>query len=176
MPPIALAILTAIENKEGIMDWGLIGERLLFVAAIVAFLLLFSIFRGRNPRKARAEMVRTLLSETRINLILVDTFHQQPKVRRFETTHWQLNKKKVDFLGKLMQEDLANAFGQAMDHNARLNAAKKSKSTEKVVPDLEGMKAPLVRIKRGLEDWLLANVGRIDESERPGMIDGLFGR
>lgn len=158
------------------MNWGLIGERLLFVAAIVAFLLLFSIFRGRNPRKARAETVRTLLGETRVNLILVDTFHQQPKVRRFETTHYQLSKKKIDFLGKKLQEDMANAFGQAIDHNARLKTAKKSKSAEKVVPDLDGMKEPFIRIKQGLEDWLLANVGSIDESERPGMIDGLFGR
>jgi hypothetical protein len=158
------------------MNWGLIGERLLFVAAIVAFLLLFSLFRGRNPRKARADMVRTLLGETRVNLILVETFHQQPKARRFETTHWQLNKKKLDFLGKNLQADMASAFGQAVDYNARLREARKSKSGEKVVPDLGAMKEPLVRIKRGLEDWLLANVGRIDEQERPGMIDGLFGR
>ena len=158
------------------MDWGTIGERLLFVAAIVAFLLLFSVFRGRSPLKARAEMVRTLLSEIRVNLILVETFHQQPKPRRFETTHWQLHKKKFAFLGKSLEADMASVFGQAIDHNARLNAAKRSKSTEKVVPDLEAMNAPLVRIKQGLEDWLLANIGRIDDTERPGMIGGLFGR
>jgi hypothetical protein len=158
------------------MDWSLVAERVLFVAAIIAFLLLFSAFRGRNPRKARAEMVRNLLAETRVNLILVDTFHQQPKPRRFETTGWQLNMKKLDFLEKPLQADLANALGQAIDHNQRLRAAKKSKSTEKVVPDLEGMKAPFQRIKAGLEDWLLANVGKVDESERPSMIDGLFGR
>jgi hypothetical protein len=78
-------------------------------------------------------MVRTLLGETRVNLILVETFHQQPKPRRFETTHWQLNRKKMDFLGKTLQEDMASAFGRAVDHNARLRAAKRAKSTDKVV-------------------------------------------
>jgi hypothetical protein len=37
------------------------------------------------------------------------------------------------------------------------------------------MKAAIPRIKRGLEDWLLANVGSIDQQQRPGLIDGLFG-
>jgi hypothetical protein len=158
------------------MDFGAIAERLLFVAAIIAFLALFSLLRGRNPRRARAEIVRTLLSETRINLILVDTFDRQPTPRRFETTTWQLHRKKIDYLEKTIQADMENAFGLALDYNERLRAAKKSKSTGKVPLDLEGMKAPLLRVKEGLEDWLLANVGGIDPQEQRSMIDGMFGR
>ena len=65
---------------------GTLGETLLFVVVIVGFIMLFSLMRGRNPRKVRAEIVRTLLSETRINIILVDTFDRQPKPRNFEVT------------------------------------------------------------------------------------------
>ncbi len=165
---------------------GSIGDKLLFILVIVAFIALFSMFRGRNPKKVRAEIVRTLLSETRINIILVDTFDRQPKPRRFEVTGYLIHRKKVLFLDKPLQKDLDAAFGAGADYNKRLKAAakeaKKAKragepvSTERVPLDLEPMKASLARVKAGLEDWLLANVGGIDQQERPGMLDGLFGR
>jgi hypothetical protein len=155
---------------------GVLGERLLFIGVIVAFLVLFSLMRGRNPRRARVDMVRTLLSETRINTILVDTFDRQPVPRRFEVTGWLLHRKKAGFLEKDLLQDLTVSFDAAIDYNRRLKVAKKSKSADRVPLDAEAMKAPLVRIKAGLEDWLLANVGSIDQTERSGMIDGLFGR
>jgi hypothetical protein len=158
------------------MNFGSVGEKLLFVVVIIAFIMLFSLFRGRNPRKERAEIVRTLLAETRINTILVDTFDRQPKPRNFEVTGWQLHKKKLQFLGKTLQDDLGEAFGTAADYNRRLKAAKKAKSNERVTLELDPIKASLARIKAGLEDWLLSNVGGIDQQERPGMLDGLFGR
>jgi len=155
---------------------GSLGEKLLFVAVIVGFIMLFSLMRGRNPRKERAEIVRTLLSELRINIILVDTFDRQPKPRNLEVTGWLLHKKKVGFLGKELQKDLSDAFTMAVDYNRRLKAARKARSDEKVTLDLEAMQPAHSRIKKGLEDWLLANVGNIDQKERPGMLDGLFGR
>jgi len=157
------------------MTFGSIGERLIFAAAIIAFLLLFSLIR-RNPQKARTEVVRGLLTETRINIILVDTFERQPKQRKFTTTGWQLHKKKIGFLDKSVQEDLTRVYSISMDYNQRLNTARKAKSTEKVQIDLEMMRELLPKIQSGLEDWLLANVGSVDESERPSMFGGLFGR
>ena len=155
---------------------GTLGETLLFVVVIVGFIMLFSLMRGRNPRKVRAEIVRTLLSETRINIILVDTFDRQPKPRNFEVTGWLLYKKKVEFLEKSLQKELGDSFAAAVDYNRRLKVAKKAKSNERVALDLEPMKVSLSKVKQGLEDWLLANVGGIDQQERPGMLDGLFGR
>jgi hypothetical protein len=157
------------------MTFGSIGERLIFAAAIIAFLLLFSLIR-RNPQKARTEVVRGLLTEFRINIILVETFELQPKQRKFTTTGWQLHKKKIGFLDKSVQDDLSKIYGIALDYNRRLQAAKKIKSAERVKIDIEGMRELLPRIQTGLEDWLLANVGNIDESERPSMFGGLFGR
>lgn len=157
------------------MNIGAIGERLLFAAAIIAFVLLFSLMRRGNPRKRQAEIVRTLLLEAGVNMILVDTFDRQPKPRNFETTGWQLHKKKLDFLEKELQKDINNSFGMGLDYNQRLKAAKKAKSTKKESLDLETMKVCLIRVKDGLEDWLLVNIGTI-EPERPGMFDGLFGR
>lgn len=155
---------------------GSLGEKLLFIAVIVGFIMLFSMMRGRNPRKERAEIVRTLLAELRINIILVDTFDRQPKPRNFEVTGWLLHKKKTTFLDKALQKDLSEAFTRAVDYNRANKAARKAKSTEKVPLDLEVMGQTQARIKQGLEDWLLANVGGIDQKERPSMLDGLFGR
>jgi hypothetical protein len=157
------------------MFFGSLGEKLLFVAAIFAFIMLFALMRGKDPRRARADIVRTLLSELRIDTILVDTWDRQPVQRYFEVTGWQLHKKKLQFLEKDLQKDIADVFGLAVDYNMRLRAARKAKSTEKVAPELETMKEAIPRVKRGLEDWLLANVGSIDQQERPGLIDGLFG-
>ena len=157
------------------MSFGSVWEKLIFVAVLIAFLILFSMLR-RNPQKARAEAVRGLLSEIRLNIILTDTFERQPKPIKFTTTAWQLHKKKLEFLDKPIQEDLAGLFGIALDYNQRLSAAKKARSTEKIPVDLESMKERLSRIKSGLEDWLLANVGSADQSERPSMFGGLFGR
>lgn len=165
---------------------GSVGDKLLFILVVLAFIALFSMFRGRNPKKVRADIVRTLLSETRINTILVDTFDRQPKPRRFEVTGWQIHKKKIQFLDKPLQKDIGEAFTAAADYNGRLKAANKAArkakkaglavSTDRVTVDLELMKASLARVKAGLEDWLLANVGGIDQQERPGLLDNLFGR
>jgi len=158
------------------MDFGSIGERVLLVLVIIGAIFLISLLRRRDPKKERAEIVRQLLTDTRINLILVDTFDRQPAGRRFEATTWQLHKKKLVFLEKPVQADMENAFGKALDYNRRLRAAKKSKSTEKIVPDFDGIKAPLLRIKAGLEDWLLTNVGSVDApTQFTGITDGLFG-
>lgn len=154
---------------------GGLGEKLLFVLVILGFLTVFSFMRGRNPKKVRADTVRTLLSETRINTILVDTFDRQPVQRRFEVTGWHMYRKKLVFLDAQVRKDLDETFSIATDFNTRLKVAKKAKSTERVPVDIEALKAVLPKAKQGLEDWLLANVGSIDTMERPGMLDGLFG-
>ncbi len=158
------------------MNFGSIGEKFIFAAAVIGFIVLFTLMRGRDPKKARAEIVRTLAMEIKINTVLVDTFDLQPKPRRFEVTGWKMNRKKINFLDKNLQKDLADVFESALDFNSRLKAAKKSHASEKVPLNVESIKPALPRIKNGLEDWLLANVGRIDQQERPGMLDGLFGR
>jgi hypothetical protein len=109
-------------------------------------------------------------------MILVDTFDRQPKPRFFETTSWQLHKKRLDFLEKELQKDIDDSFSMGLDYNQRLRAAKKAKSTSKGSLDLEKMKASLVRVIDGLEEWLLANIGTIEEPKGPSMMDWLFGK
>lgn len=158
------------------MSFGSIWDKLLFVGLIIVFIYLFSFMRRRDPKKARAEIVRSLLSETRMNLAMLKAFDNEPLPRSFETTAWQLNKKKIGFLEKSLQADLQTAFQNAMDYDRRLKAAKKNKSNEQVIPDQESLKPPFLRVKEGLEDWLLVHEGRIDAPlQFSTMFDGLFG-
>lgn len=163
------------------------GERLLLALAIVGVVMLISLFWRPDPKKQRAEIVRSLLTESRLNFILVDTFDRQPKPRRFETTCWRINRKRAAFLDKELRQSLEDSFALAEDYNQRLKAAKKARKAEmsnqsaaavaKREPfDCETMRGHLEKITDGLEDWLLANVGTIDDVEKPSMFGGLFGR
>jgi hypothetical protein len=160
------------------MDWGNLVGNIIFIVAILAIVVLFSLFRGRSSERDRPEMVRRLLSEVRINEALIELFPRQPKPRRFETTTWQLNKKKLDFFEKSLQADLASAFTLAEDFNQQLKVAKKAKSTHfKPNFDFEKMREVLVKSKKGLEEWLVVHVGGQEPPPSyPGITDVLFGR
>lgn len=156
---------------------GNLGENLIFIIAILAILVLFSIMRRRTPNRDRPQVVRGLLSEVRINEALIETFHQRPKPRRFETATWQMNRKKLDFFEKSLQADLTTAFTMAEDFNRQLKMAKKAKSADfKLNFDPETMKEPLAKSKKGLEDWLLAHFGGKEPPPKyPSITDYLFG-
>jgi hypothetical protein len=159
------------------MDWGNLGGNIILIIAILAIVVLFSLIRRRSPERGRPQVVRDLLSEVRINEALVETFHQRPKPRRFETSIWQLNRKKLDFFEESLQADLNSAFTLAEDFNGQLKAAKKAKSADfKLNFDPEKMKESLARSKKGLEDWLLAHFGGKEPPPKyPSIMDSLFG-
>jgi hypothetical protein len=160
------------------MDWGNLVGNIIFIIVILAIVVFFSVFRQRSPEKDRPEMVRRLLSEVRINEALIEIFQRRPKPRRFETTTWQLNKKKLDFFEQSLQVDLNSAFTLAEDFNQQLKAAKEAKSTDfKPNFDLEKMREALVKSKKGLEEWLLVHFGGEGPPPTyPGITDVLFGR
>jgi hypothetical protein len=158
------------------MDFGVIGERILFVAIVIALVLLLSLIRGRNPRKERIDIVGTLLEETKLNIILAQTFENQPQQRPFHVTGWQLRRKKIDFLDKELAEEINNSYDIALDFNKRLKAAMKAKSNKRETIDIEKLQTSFPRIKQGLEDWLLAKTGTTDhKAKQPGISDWLFG-
>jgi hypothetical protein len=158
------------------MDFGAVGERILFVVVAIALVLLISLIRGRNPRKERIDIVGTLLEETKLNIILAQTFENQPQQRLFHVTGWQLRRKKIDFLDKELVEEINNSYDIALDFNKRLKATTKAMSNKKETIDIEKLRTGFPRIKQGLEDWLLAKTGTADHKAKPpGITDWLFG-
>jgi hypothetical protein len=159
------------------MEFGSVFEKIIFAAVIIAFLILFSLFRAKNPQRERADIVGNLLEETNLNIILADTFDQQPQQWSFHVTQWQLRRKKLEFLDSDLRKDLDASFGIASDFNQRLRAARKAKSLKRETVDLTSLRETLPKVKQGLEDWLLANYGTLDHySKPPGITDWLFGR
>lgn len=152
-------------------------DTLLIVAVAIGAVLIFVLMRRRGPDKSRPEMVRTLLSEVRINQALVETFELRDKPRAFETASWHLNKKQFTFLEKPVQAVLTEAFTITEGFNQQIKAAKKDKSYNyKANIQTDKLKEPLAKSRDGLEEWLLVHVGRIDPPTRyPSITDYLFG-
>lgn len=158
------------------MEYGSAWDRILVALVLVAVLVFFTLIRPRNPKKEQADIVSTLLEETKLNIILVDTFDRQPQQWPFHTTCWQLRKKRVGFLDKNLQKDIAASFTMACDFNQRLRAAAKAKSNKRQTVDMVSLQEYFPRVKQGLEDWLLANIGTAGpQPKKPGMTDILFG-
>lgn len=159
------------------MEFGSVFEKIIFAAVIIAFLILFSLFRPKNPQRERADVVGNLLEETNLNIILADTFDQQPRQWPFHVTNWQLRRTKVDFLDKDLRKNMDDSFGIASDFNQRLRTAQKAKSPKRETVDLVSLRETLPKVKQGLEDWLLANYGSLEHyTKPPGITDWLFGR
>ena len=158
------------------MEYGSVWDRILVAIILAAVLVFFTLIRPRNPRKEQADIVSNLLEETKLNIILVDTFDQQPQQWLFHTTYWVLRKKKIGFLDKELQKEIHASFGIACDFNDRLKIAARAKSNKRETVDLARLQESFPRIKQGLEDWLLANIGTTGQQpKKPGMTDLLFG-
>jgi hypothetical protein len=147
-----------------------------FVIVIVVIFGAFALFRRpRGPTRGRAELVHTLMADVNIAQALVDNFGVRPVPLAFQTGTWFANK--FEFLGESVRKDLDAAFHMARDFNDRLKVAKKSKpATVKLELDVEKMRELLAAGKKGLENWLLTNVGTLERKQKyPSIMSGLFG-
>ena len=156
------------------MDFG----NVIIIVAILALVLLQFFLRRRKPETLHGEIAQSLLMEVRLNQALAETFHLRQKPKKFEVTIWQRNKTKLDFLSQSLQVVLSDAFMMADDFNRQIEAARKYRSTSYIVNvNIDKLKEPLAKSKEGLEEWLVANVGRKEPPPKyPGLFDSLFGR
>jgi hypothetical protein len=140
-------------------------------------ILLFYLLRRRGGSvRHRPEMVQSLIYEVRLNQALVETFYLREKPRRFESTHWQLNKDKLDFLEESLQNTLDEVFDMVADFNQQIKTAKKAKMLSQLNLDVNELKEPLAKSKKGLEDWLEENTGHRELPPRyPTLLGSLFG-
>jgi len=154
------------------MDFGAIG----LILTIVVVVLLFSLLRGRGGVQRRPEVVKFLLYDVKLNQVLVDTFYEREKPRRFEHTNWEINKSKIDFLGESLKETLRSTFGMITDLNQDLKAIRKNKSRSHKELDVTPLKEPLARCREGLEGWLIDTLGTTDvPPSYPSLMGFLFG-
>jgi len=150
---------------------------IILIVAILGLVLLQFVLRRRKPETLHREIAQSLLMEVRLNQALAEGFHLRQKPRRFEVTTWQRNKTRLDFLAQSLQAALSDAFMMVEDFNRQIEAAKKYRSaTYTANVDIGKLREPLDKSKEGLEEWLLANVGRKEPPmSYPGIFDSLFG-
>ena len=155
------------------MDFG----NVIIIVAILAIVLLQFVLRRRKPETMHGQIAQNRLMEVRLNQALAGSFHLRQKPKKFEVTIWQRNKTKLDFLSQSLQVVLSDTFMMAEDFNRQIEAARKYKSNSYIVNiSIDKLKEPLDKSKEGLEEWLLANVGRKEPPPKyPSLFDSLFG-
>ncbi len=153
------------------------SEIIPLILTVVLLLVVFYFLRGRGGGVGnRPELVQGLLSEVKLNQVLVETFQLRQKPKKFEMTRWQINNGKIDFLEESLQDTLAKAFSMVEDFNQQIQIAKKEKSTSYMNIDVAELRGPLAESKKGLEDWLEETTGHRELPIRyPSPFGWLFG-
>lgn len=155
------------------------GSNLPFIFGVIALVVIqFFLRRRHSPGGTEQEIVQNLLAEVKLDLRLTEVFDFSSRAKRFMTTAWQLNKNKLDFLGKSLQVSVSDAFMMAEDYNQQIAAAKKYKSTSYMVSiNMDKLKGLLAASQQGLEQWLVLKVGSKNPPEKvPSVFDDLLGK
>ena len=139
--------------------WQDVGLLLLVLLFFVAGIYL------RNRRTANSPMMIALglYRDIEHNRKLMEAFSMQKKGRLFKTRSWNRNRTRMDFLGSEVRSDINSSFKLAEEFNVHIQAANKSGSTSYLaLVQVDNIRAPLIRAKLGLEQWIRENWGRRD--------------
>lgn len=161
------------------MDLDAWGERLPFILAIIAFIVLqFFLRRKRKPATTRFEIVQTLLGEVRLNQAIVGTFAAGHKLRKLEVVTWQQSREKLDFLNQPVRAALSDAYRIAEEFNQQLDTAKKHKLSSSLANiNADRLSQSLSKSREGLEEWLMSETGSKATSPKPpGILDDWTGK
>ena len=154
-------------------DLGELGKNLTILIPLILLIIFQILFRRRRAERTPREVVTSLLTEINQNQQLMESFQVSWQVKKFKTGSWQRNKNRLDFLDQSVQTALADVFNLAEDFNRQMANAKKYKSTSYLANiNVDKLREPLARSRRGLEAWLQANAGQPRLPTRRG---GLFG-
>lgn len=152
------------------MNYGVLAV----VLSLVLILALFSFLRGRGGVRQHPEVAQFLLYDVKMNQALVEAFHMQEKPRRFEKSNWEINKNKIGFLDESLKETLKMTFGMVEDLNQDIKLARKSKTSYQSI-NVTKLVEPLATCRKGLEDWMMENVGTTElPTKYPSIWDTLF--
>lgn len=149
---------------------------LILVLSVVVAVVLFSLLRGRGGVRHRPEVVQNLLYDIRLNQALVEVFHLRAKPRKFEKTNWEINKSRIGFLADSLKETLRSTFAIVEELNQEIKRVRKDKTLSYRSIDVSRLVEPLAACRKGLEGWMMENVGTTELPPRYPSITGfLFG-
>ena len=152
------------------MNYGVLAV-VLSLALIVA---VFSFLRGRGSVMQRPEVVQFVLYDVKMNQSLVEAFYIREKPRRFEKSNWEINKNRIGFLDESLKETLKMTFDMVEDINQDIKLVKKNKTSHQSI-NVAKLVDPLATCRKGLEDWMMENVGTTElPTKYPSIWDTLF--
>jgi hypothetical protein len=144
------------------------------VLSLVLIIALFSFLRGRGGVRQRPEVAQFLLYDVKMNQSLVEVFYIQEKPRRFEKSNWEINKNRIGFLDESLKETLKMTFGMVEELNQDIKLVKKNKTSHQSI-NVTKLVEPLAACRKGLEDWMMENLGTTDPPLKyPSIWDTLF--
>jgi len=152
------------------------ADLLWVVLSLLVVVMLFYFLRGRGGVRRRPDIVQLILNDVKMDQALVQTFYILEKPRQFERNNWTLYKNNLGFLGASLNETLAMTFGMVEDINQEIKFAKKNKTSHQGI-DVNKLAEPLAECRKGLEGWMMENLGTTElPLRRPSLIGTLFGQ
>lgn len=154
------------------MDYGF----LIVIVSLLIVVALFSFLRGRGGVRRHPEIVQLIRNDVRMNQALVTAFYLREKPKQFERNNWELYKSKVGFLGESLNETLRLTFSMIEDLNQEIKLAKKNKTSHQSI-NVTKLNEPLAVCLKGLEDWMIENLGTTDPPTKyPSLLGTFFGQ
>jgi hypothetical protein len=149
---------------------------LIVIISLLVVVVLFSFLRGRGGVRRHPEIIQLILSDVKMNQALVAAFYLREKPKQFERNNWELYKNHVEFLGEALRETLIMTFGMVEDLNQEIKLVKKNKTSHQGI-NVNKLNEPLAASRKGLEDWMMENLGTTEPPTRyPSLLGTLFGQ
>jgi hypothetical protein len=154
------------------MDYGV----LMVVISLLVVVALVSFLRGRGNVRRHPEIVQLILNDVKMDQALVAAFYLREKPKQFERNNWELYKNHTKFLGESLSETLRMTFGIVEDLNQEIKLVKKSKTSHQGI-NVNQLTEPLAACRKGLEDWMMENLGTTElPIKYPSLLGTFFGQ
>jgi hypothetical protein len=136
------------------------GNAAWVLVIVIVLLLLWTFSRRRKPRSSKLDSTIAVLSDIDYNLKVTDIrINDKLSKKNFKIDNWRFYKDRLEFLDAEVLTSLTEAFTLAEEFKNKINTAKKNNTLETLQDmQVERLKEPLTRSRKGLVAWLKANV------------------
>jgi hypothetical protein len=136
------------------------GENWWIILIIIAILLIWTFFRRKSSATPKLDTAIGVITDVNNNLRNIEIRQTDPaSKKKFSNGNWRHYGDKLEFLDESLVKSLQEAFNLVEEFNSKIDVAKKNNtlSTLQELP-LDNLKGLLTTGKKGLAEWLKANM------------------
>lgn len=147
-------------------------QSMLYLIPMV-LILIWGIWRRKKQASTKLQVVIGLLSNINHNMKVMEAYLKSWQAKKkFKTGNWKKHKESMDFLEPAVQTSINESFTIAEDFNQQIEVALKSGTASMLSAlPVEKLREPLTKSKKGISEWLQANL----QTEMYSRRRGLFG-